>query len=156
MTTMNNTINTEKMSIRFPLRATFLNGESWDMLLDVTALDAQYIAPVLNGLLEGEVSADFDLPIVHKKIRKVNDACVKHLVDCCMGYGYYNHCYTIDLILTAMEMGWACEHCCVEEIKRLEHLNQELENGNDLVSEKIEANLTEFFGKVLPFGIEFR
>ncbi len=156
MTTMNNTMNIEEMSIRFPLRATFLNGESWDMLLDVTALDAEYIAPVINGLLDGEVSEAYDIPIVREKIQKVNDVCVKHLVDYCMDYGYYDHCYTIDLILTAMEMGWACEHCCVEEIKLLEHLNQELENGNDHVSDEIEANLTEFFGKVLPFSIEFR
>ena len=156
MTTINNTINTENKSLCFPVRATFLNGDYRDMLLDVTALDAKYIAPVINGLLDGEVSADFDIPLVREKIQKVNDICVEHLVDYCMDYGYYDHCYTIDLILTAMEKGWCCEHCGSEEIKLLEHLNQELENGNDQVSDEIEANLTKFFGTVLPFSIEFR
>ena len=156
MTTINNTINAENKTLCFPVRATFLNGDYRDMLLDVTDLDAKYIAPVINGLLDGKVSAAFDIPLVHEKIQKVYDICVNQLVDYCMEYGYYDHCYTIDLILTAMANGWCCEHCGSEEIKLLEHLNQELENGKSHLIDEIEANLTMFFGKILPFTIEFR
>lgn len=155
MTTTNNTMNTEKMSIRFPLRATFLNGDSWEMLLDVTALDAEYVAPVLNGLLDDEVSEAYDIPLVREKIQRVHDVCVKQLVDWCMDYGVYDHCYTIDLILTAMEMGWCCEHCCIEEIQLLERLYQDMERGDYRARKRIEASLTEFFGKVRPFVLTF-
>lgn len=154
MATMNNTINTTNRPAYIPLRTTALNGDGWDLHLDISPLTNDEIIPALNYLLTGKMDEKYKTPKMGEYIQGVYDSCVESLLDFCFEWGVYDHCYTIDLLLTTMELNWCCEHCCTNEIEQLELLNQELMNGNWGVMEQIKARLTKFFTLAQPFVFE--
>jgi hypothetical protein len=133
------------------LRTTAVNGDHWDLCLDLSPLNDDEILPAVNYLLDEEIDEQYDTPKMAAYIQSVHDFCVEQLMDFCFDWDVYDHCYTIDLFLTMMELGWCCKDCCIKEIEQLERLNREAEDGNDSVVEEIEVRLNNFFARVKPF-----
>lgn len=150
MTTMNNTLTTNKPAY-ISLRTTVVNGDYWDLRMDISPLNDEEVIPAVNYLLTETIDRKYKTPKMAAYIEGVYDFCVDSLMDFCFEYGMYDHCYTIDIILTMMEYDLCCKDCCVKEIAMLEQLNRELEGGRWSAEEQIKERLIHFFSLTRPF-----
>jgi hypothetical protein len=133
------------------LRTVAVNSDCWNLCLDPSTLDDDEILHVVNYLLSGKIAAQYNTPKIAAYIQGIYDRCVENLMNACFEYGLYDHCYTIDIILTMMELDSRCKDSCTKEIEQLERMNQELQRGRWGVHKQIRERLIKFFSLEKPF-----
>ena len=151
MTTMTNTMNTICKPAHITMRCTIVNGESWDLLLNVSPLTEEEITPVLNCLVNGGLDPRFDTPKINEFIQGVTDGAAEVLMRFCFDGGEYDHFYAVKLISDVVEVGLCCEECCAKEMVLLHQLFAEYLAGSETAVQRIAQNLYDFFADTMPF-----
>ena len=151
MTTMNNNLNITRKPAYITMRNTIVNGESWNLRLDISSLSTEEVRPVIDCLVNGPLDERFHTPKICKFIQEVRDGAAEVLMHFCFDKGTYNHSYAVRLISDIKEVGLCCENCFIEEITTLHQLFVEYMAGVETATERIAENLYEFFADTTPF-----
>lgn len=151
MTTMNNTLNITRKPAYITMRNTIVNGDSWDLRLDISPLSTEEVVPVIDCLVNGPLDQRFHTPKIFKFIQEVTDGAAEVLMRFCFDKGEYNHAYAVGLISDIREVGLCCEDCFTKEITALHQLFVEYMAGVETATERIAQNLYDFFSETTPF-----
>ena len=151
MTTMNNNLNITRKPAYITMRNTVVNGERWNLRLDISSLSTEEVRPVIDCLVNGPLDKRFQTPKICQFILGVMDGAAEVLMHFCFDHGHYNHAYALRLISDIKEVGLCCEDCFIEEVTILHQLFVEYMAGVETATERIAENLYEFFADTTPF-----
>ena len=151
MTTMNNVMNTTTQLAYMHLRCTFLNGESWELFRNVSALSEEEVALVIDCLVNGYRDDQIHTPQSEEFITSIMNHAAEVLTLSCFEGRKYKHSYALELISQIQKVGLCCEDCFIQEVTTLHQLIAEHKAGNKTAGEQIVQNLYMFFVDTMPF-----
>lgn len=151
MTTMNNVINTTVQSPYIHLRCTLLNGETWEVIKNVSSLAEEAVGPVVDCLVNGTLDKRYATAKNQEFVVNLLDHAVDAVTMSCFEGTKYKHSYTLELISLIKDTGLCCEECFLQEVTTLHQLIAEHKEGDKTAAGRLVQNLYEFFGDTMPF-----